>query len=76
MTEKNPYSTPAREQHPVEVTKVWPNAVTPSSTPSPVRRRRRHRRSSDVGNAPSESDLRLRTRLAPPQSRERLQRRR
>jgi hypothetical protein len=24
-----------REQHPVEVTKVWPNAVTPSPTPLP-----------------------------------------
>jgi hypothetical protein len=33
---KNPYSTPNREQHPVEVTKVWPNAVTPSPTPLPA----------------------------------------
>jgi hypothetical protein len=32
---KNPYSSPAREQHPVEVTKVWPNQVTPSPTPLP-----------------------------------------
>jgi hypothetical protein len=32
---KNPYSSPAREQHPVEVTKVWPNQVKPSPTPLP-----------------------------------------
>jgi hypothetical protein len=32
---KNPYSSPAREQHPVEVTKVWPNAPLPSPTPLP-----------------------------------------
>ena len=28
-------SDPRREQHPVVVTKVWPNAVTPSPTPLP-----------------------------------------
>jgi hypothetical protein len=32
MGPKNPYSGPARKQHPVEVTKTWPNAVTPSPT--------------------------------------------
>jgi hypothetical protein len=37
MANQNPYSTPARQQHPTEVTKVWPNAVTPtSSTPLPA----------------------------------------
>jgi hypothetical protein len=35
MAPKNPYSGPAREQHPVEVTKTWANAVTPSPTPLP-----------------------------------------
>ena len=35
MAEKNPYSGPGREQHPIEVTKVWPNAVMPSTTPLP-----------------------------------------
>jgi hypothetical protein len=35
VADKNPYSSPAREQHPVEVTKVWPNQVTPSPTPLP-----------------------------------------
>ena len=30
-----PYDTPAREQHPTEVVKSWPNAVTPSTTPLP-----------------------------------------
>ena len=35
MANQNPYSDGRREQHPVEVTKVWPNQVTPSSTPLP-----------------------------------------
>jgi hypothetical protein len=33
-TEK-PYSGPAREQHPVEVSKTWPNQLTPSPTQLP-----------------------------------------
>ena len=31
----NPANDERRAQHPVEVTKVWPNAVTPSTTPLP-----------------------------------------
>lgn len=32
---KNPYSTPAREQHPVETTKTWPNAPVKAPTQLP-----------------------------------------
>ena len=32
---KHPYSTPAREQHPVDVVKEWPSKVTPGKTPLP-----------------------------------------
>jgi hypothetical protein len=35
MAKQNPYSTPARQQHPTVLVKVWPNAVTPSPTPLP-----------------------------------------